>query len=100
MGLQIRKRTKGSKSWFNFSKSGVSHSSKIGNVTTTVGTRGTRMTVNLGNGVRYVKTRGWGTAGGRRQGFMVTLANAMIMCSGLIWLWHFGMQLYNSGMFK
>lgn len=95
MALQIRKRTKGSKSWFNFSKSGVSHSSKVGNVTTTMGARGTRMTVNIGNGVRYVKTRGWGTAGGRRQGFMVTLANSLNLGSIMLWIWYFGTQLYN-----
>jgi len=57
VGLQIRKRTKGKNSWFNFSKSGISLSTKVGNVTTNMGPRGLRTTVNLGNGVRYVKYR-------------------------------------------
>ena len=56
MGMQFRKRTSGKNSWLNFSGSGVSSSTKVGNVTTNVGPRGRRVTVNLGNGLRYVKT--------------------------------------------
>jgi len=75
MGLQIRRRSKGSKSWFNYSKSGISHSSKMGNVTTNIGPRGVRTTVNLGHGVRYVTQRGWRMRGGKF--FLVELANGM-----------------------
>lgn len=57
MGFQLRRRTKGKNSWLNFSGSGVSISTKIGNVTTNVGPRGVRATVNLGHGVRYVKSK-------------------------------------------
>lgn len=57
MGLQIRKRTKGKNSWFNFSASkknglGASMSVKLGK-NVTYNTRG-RVTVNFGNGIRYV----------------------------------------------
>lgn len=63
MGVQYRKRTKGKKNWFNFSASetngvGVSHSTKIGNATINVGSKGRRrLTINLGNGLRYVKSK-------------------------------------------
>ena len=57
MGLQVRKRTKGKNAWFNFSaskKNGASGSVSIRlNDKMTYNTRG-RLTVNLGNGVRYV----------------------------------------------
>lgn len=57
MGFQYRKRTKGKKSWFNFSGSsknglGCSLSVKLGK-RITYNSRG-RVTVNFGNGFRYV----------------------------------------------
>ena len=60
MGLQVRKRTKGKNSWFNFSYSkkkgiGASVSIKL-DKNITYNTRG-RTTINFGNGVRYVHTR-------------------------------------------
>lgn len=60
MGLQFRKRTKGKDSWFNFSGSkknglGASLSVKLGK-DITYNTRG-RVTINFGNGFRYVATR-------------------------------------------
>lgn len=64
MGLQVRKRTKGSKGWWNGSYSkkgaGVSGSVKVAsNVTYNTGDllngkTGSRLTINLGNGIRYV----------------------------------------------
>ena len=98
MGLQIRKRSKGKDSWTNISNSGVSFSKKSGNVTTNVGPRGLRTTVNLGNGVRYVTTKGWSRKG--KPGFLISMANSFIIFSIGLWLWHFGMQLYNSGVIK
>lgn len=57
MGLQYRKRTKGKNAWFNFSASkkrgvGTSFSLKLGK-NITCNSRG-RVTLNLGNGLRYV----------------------------------------------
>lgn len=63
MGFQWRKRTKGKKAWLNFSASksrgvGASASIKFGNMTANVGSGGRRrVTVNFGNGLKYVKTR-------------------------------------------
>lgn len=63
MGLRWRKRTKGSKSWWNFSASksgglGASFSFKMGNITANVGSGGRRrVTMNLGNGLVYTKSR-------------------------------------------
>lgn len=63
MGFQWRKRTKGKTSWFNFSASksrgfGSSMSVKFGQMTANFGSGGRRrVTLNLGNGLRYVKTR-------------------------------------------
>lgn len=64
MGLQVRKRTKGKNSWWNGSYSekgvGVSGSGKLSsNVTINTGDlingkTPSRVTVNLGGGVRYV----------------------------------------------
>ena len=57
MGFQVRRRTKGKKGWLNFSGSGVSASVKLTpNITMNLGSRGTRTTVNLGGGMRYVST--------------------------------------------
>lgn len=65
MGLQVRKRTKGKNGWWNGSYSrkgaGVSGSVKVHkNVTFNTGDilngkNKARLTINLGNGVRYVK---------------------------------------------
>ena len=60
MGLQFRKRTKGKDSWFNFSGSkknglGASLSVKLGK-NVTYNSRG-RVTVNFGNGFRYVVSK-------------------------------------------
>ena len=87
MGLQIRKRTKGSKSWFNFSGSGVSHSSKYGNSTVNVGARGIRTTYNCGNGVRYVSTQGWRNRQGKS--LIMQIANSMFMFAILGVIAHF-----------
>lgn len=63
MGFVLRRRTKGAKSWMNFSASksngfGLSQSQKIGdNLTLNFSKRGLTATYNLGNGIRYVKTR-------------------------------------------
>ena len=64
MGLQFRKRTKGKNSWINFShskKNGFSASLSVKvakGVTMNFGGKGNRRaTVNLGNGIRYVKYR-------------------------------------------
>jgi len=64
MGLQVRKRTKGKNGWWNGSYSskgaGVSGSAKVSkNVTYNTGDilngkTKPRLTINLGNGVRYV----------------------------------------------
>lgn len=63
MGFQVRKRTKGKNSWqnFSYSKKGgfkTSTSVKSGQVTyntgNLLGKRKSRVTVNLGNGARYV----------------------------------------------
>lgn len=64
MGLQVRKRTKGKDGWWNGSYSnkgaGVSGSVKVAsNVTYNTGDllngkTGSRLTINLGNGIRYV----------------------------------------------
>lgn len=60
MGFQLRRRTKGKNSWFNYSyskRNGLrgSLSFKIGkDWTVNLGRNGTRTTVNLGNGLRYV----------------------------------------------
>jgi len=58
MGFTVRKRTKGKDQWINGSLSGrgshVSVSTKFGkNVTVNTSSRGTRYTINLGNGIRY-----------------------------------------------
>lgn len=59
MGFSVRKRTKGKDSWlnFSFSKKGLhaSHTMRFGNTTLNFG-KNTRTTVNLGNGMRYIKT--------------------------------------------
>ena len=53
MGLQFNKKINITKnSWINVSKSGISYSIKIGPVT--LNSKG-RKSVNLGNGVKYVK---------------------------------------------
>lgn len=63
MGLRWRKRTKGSKSWWNFSASksgglGTSFSFKMGDITANIGSGGRRrVTMNLGNGLVYTKSR-------------------------------------------
>lgn len=61
MGFSVRKRTKGKDSWlnFSFSKRGLnaSHTMRFGNTTINFGKK-TRTTVNLGDGMRYVKTSG------------------------------------------
>jgi len=63
MGFILRRRTKGAKSWTNFSGSksrglGMSQSQKLGdNLTLNFSKRGLTATYNLGNGIRYVKTR-------------------------------------------
>ena len=61
MGLQIRKRTKGKSGWLNFSYSerngfGTSVSVKpLKGITHNFGgKRGSRTTIDLGNGIRYV----------------------------------------------
>ena len=59
MGFSVRKRTKGKDSWlnFSFSKRGLnaSHTMRFGNTTLNFGKK-LRTTVNLGGGMRYVKT--------------------------------------------
>lgn len=59
MGFSLRKRTKGKDSWLNFSysKKGLhaSHTMRFGNTTLNFG-KNLRTTVNLGGGMRYVKT--------------------------------------------
>lgn len=87
MGLQIRKRTKGSKSWFNFSKSGISHSSKYGNATVNVSRKGVRTTYNFGNGVRYVSSKGWRNRQGKS--LIVGIANGMFIIAILGTIAHF-----------
>lgn len=69
MGFQLRRRTKGRNSWFNYSyskRNGLrgSLSFKIGkDWTVNLGRNGTRTTVNLGNGLRYVSPqRKFGTS--------------------------------------
>ena len=47
MGLQFRKRGKGKNSWTNYSGSGISRTTKTGNLTTNVSARGMRVTYNL-----------------------------------------------------
>ena len=65
MGIQLKKRTKGSKGWWNGSLSskgfGVSGTVKLGkNVTLNTGDLSgnrktkSRLTINLGGGVKYV----------------------------------------------
>lgn len=60
MGFQLRRRTKGKNSWFNYSyskRNGLrgSLSFKIGkDWTVNLGRNGARTTVNLGNGLKYV----------------------------------------------
>lgn len=87
MGLQIRKRTKGSKSWTNFSKSGVSHTSKHGNATVNISGKGIRTTYNYGNGVRYVSTQGWRNRQGKS--LIVSIANSMFAFAILGTIAHF-----------
>lgn len=63
MGLRWRKRTKGSKSWWNFSASkrrglGASFSFKMGDITANFGSGGRRrVTMNLGHGLVWTKSR-------------------------------------------
>lgn len=59
MGFQYRKRTKGSKSWLNFSKSGVSLSVKFGDMTVNFGRGKIRSTYNFGDGFRYITSKSW-----------------------------------------
>lgn len=62
MGLQFHKRTRGKNAWLNFSLSerngfNSSVSFKFGPFTSNFGPKGRRrVTVNLGNGLKYVKT--------------------------------------------
>lgn len=60
MGFSIRKRTKGKGSWLNYSYSKrgfhASHTVKMGDLTLNFGKK-VRTTVNMGDGMRYVKTR-------------------------------------------
>lgn len=62
MGLSWRKRTKGKNLWVNLFASknngaGASLSLKIGNATANLGPNGRkRLTINFGNGIRYIKT--------------------------------------------
>jgi hypothetical protein len=61
MGFSVRKRTKGKDGWVNGSLSSrgahASVSTKLGkDVTLNTSGRGTRLTINLGNGLRYTKS--------------------------------------------
>jgi len=61
MGFSLRKRTKGKDSWLNgsLSRKGAhaSASTKFGkDVTYNKSGRGSRVTINLGNGLRYIKS--------------------------------------------
>ena len=57
MGFSFRKRTRGKKSWLNFSGSSrglrSSISFKLGNATINLSKHGRRGTINFGNGIRY-----------------------------------------------
>lgn len=61
MGFRFRKRTGGKNAWVNWFGSGnglgASVSMKIGNTTMNVGKGRRRVTVNLGNGISWVKQR-------------------------------------------
>lgn len=62
MGFQLRGRTKGKNAWFNWSASNGnglrgSVSAKVSkNVTLNASSRGTRVTINLGNGLKWVSS--------------------------------------------
>ena len=62
MGFQLRGRTKGKNSWLNWSASngnGLSASTSVKvskNITANLSSRGTRVTINLGNGLKWVSS--------------------------------------------
>lgn len=99
MGFQYRKRTRGSKSgWVNFSyskKNGLNASTSIksGNVTYNTGnrTRGSRTTINLGNGARYVvygkKATGEGGEIGLVWAVLIVLAAIVLISLAINYIW-------------